>query len=147
MTTHINKLFIMAGKYYYLKGGSSEVILKDTLIEEIIDIGEYLSVKVKGFNYGSFAVFNRKKILKNQRIRKIVFRKKPCHCKKFGFLKTEWMVGVPIYCKIVNDGGSCKLIKQTGNLFYCNYEKSPVKDYIKLCTFNEIEVEHIKIYL
>ena len=139
----LSPAFLMSGKYHYSRGGSSEMIKKDTLITDIIDMGEYLAVRVQGFDYGSFTVFDRKKILSKPRIRKIVYRKKPCHCSNFGFGKTEWMAGVPIYCKSVFNGAACPLIKQTGNLFECNYKKAPVKDYIKMSNINEIEVERI----
>lgn len=137
----------MAGKYTYIKGASTDLILKDTLIVSMVDLGGYVSVRVDGFDYGSFAVFDRWKILSKPRVRRIVYRKKPCHCPNFGFGKTEWMAGVPIYCKIVNDGVACPLIKQTGNLFECNYRKAPVKDYIAMCNLNEIEVERFEVSL
>ena len=147
--TIVNAMFpdayLMAGKYYYSKGGSSEKIEKDTIIEEQIDLGEYIAVKIKGFDYGSFAVFDRNKILDKPRTRKVVFRKKPCQCQKVGWGKTEWMAGVPIYCKSVFNGSYCPLMKQTENLFECNYEKALVKDYIKMCDLNEIEVERITV--
>jgi hypothetical protein len=141
----LSAAFLMAGKYHYSKGGASEIITKDTPIEEQVDLGEYIAVKIKGFDYGSFAVFDRKKILPKPRTRNIVYRKKPCSCQRVGWEKTEWMAGVPIYCKTVDDGGACPLIKQTANLFECNYEKALVKDYIKICNLNGIEVERITI--
>ncbi len=143
----LSDTYLMSGKYYYSKGGSSEIIEKDTMIEEQVDLGEYITVKIKGFDYGSFAVFDKKKILGKPRTKRIVFRKKPCHCQRIGWKKTEWMAGVPIYCKSAYNGGACPLIKQTENLFECNYQKALVKDYIKMCNLNEIEVERITVSL
>ena len=58
----LSVVYLMAGKYHYCRGGSSETIEKDTLIEEQTDLGEYVAVRLKGFDFGSFAVFDRKKI-------------------------------------------------------------------------------------
>ena len=144
----LSAAYLMAGKYPYSRGGASEVIQNDTAITDVVDRGDYLAVSVDGYNYGSFAIFDRKKILAKPRTRNIVFRKKPCHCQRVGWDKTEWMAGVPIYCKSIDDGGACPLIKQSGmNLFFCNYEKAPVKEYIKMCNLNEIEVERITVSL
>jgi hypothetical protein len=143
----LSAAYLMAGKYYYSKGGSSETIEKDTPIEEQVDLGEYIAVKIKGFDYGAFAVFDKKRILEKPRTRNIIYRKKPCHCQRDGWGKTEWMAGVPIYCKSVYDGGACPLIKQTANLFECNYQNALVKDYVKMCNLNEIEVERITVSL
>ena len=140
----------MAGKYTYSRSGSSEIIEKDTLIDDMTDMGAYIAVRVKGFNYGSFAVFNRKKILSKARTRKIVFRKKPCHCQRFGWDWTEWMAGVPIYCKSIDGGGACPLIQNkytSGSKFKCNYEKAKLVDYIKISEINGIPIERYEVLL
>jgi hypothetical protein len=72
----LSAAYLMAGKYYYSKGGSSETIEKDTPIEEQVDLGEYIAVKIKGFDYGAFAVFDKKRILEKPRTRNIIYRKK-----------------------------------------------------------------------
>jgi hypothetical protein len=138
---------LMAGKYHYIKGGSSVSIATDTPIVEMVDLDDYVAVKIQGYDYGSVAVHNKKRILSKPRTRKVVVRKKPCHCSNFGFTQTEWMAGVPAYCKRVNNGGACELIKQRSNLFECNYEAAPVQAYIRLCSLTQIPVERIVITL
>jgi hypothetical protein len=140
-------MFLKAGKYHYVKGGFSELIEKDTLIDEMVDLGSFIAVKVKGYDYGSFAVFNPKKIISKPRIRNVVYRRKPCFCPNAGFSSTEWMAGVPIYCKSVFHGGACPLIKADGELYSCNYTKSRIADYIAMCKVNDIEVERIQMTL
>lgn len=136
--------YLMSGKYHYSRDASSEIIEKDTLITDIVYFEDHSAVKLQGNNHGYISVFDSKKILDKPRTRKIVFRKKPCNCQNFGFGKTEWMAGVPIYCKSINNGGSCPLIKQTGdNLFKCDYKNGLLSNYIKVSTICNIEIERI----
>ncbi len=141
-------LYLMAGKYPYTRGGASEYIKKDTEIISLVDLDNCLLVNVKGIDYGSLAVFDHKKILNKPRTRKIVYRKVPCNCLIVGWSDAEWMAGVPAYCKMINNGGACPLIKYTGNSTYkCNYSKARVKDYLKMCDINGIETEYITLSL
>jgi hypothetical protein len=58
-----------------------------------------------------------------------------------GWSWTEWMAGVPIYCKVSN----CPLILEGANNQYkCNFKKSKVKDYKQVSELNEIDIEYIE---
>jgi len=147
--------YLMAGKYDHCRGGASEIISKDTPIEAIVDFGDYLAVRVKGFNYSALAVFDRRKIMSKPRVITRVFRDIPCHYQRVSWGWVDSMAGVPTYCKSVNDGGACPLIKikhgsgphGSSTQYKCNYTGGKAADYIKISEMHGIPVESYKVYL